>query len=354
AHVTGLLAQTLGDDVSIELAPLKRVIDANRKSVRDFVAKAMPIVRAWCRQNDISLPEPWQQGEAQAVVRHVENSGLLDFEVINSKETPVLCERAAGWPDGMPETLDIETLALDQDEVEEEEKRREHERQRKEIERRSIVFAGSSLDTGNSMFAGKLEQLASDWLSNDETWFERSRQRTRLMEFQISDQSAGGGRPRGKGGGKRQREGRLTEVQRQAMGLASEWLAFQFLRRRHSEFVDETCWISENRVQFFGGSQGDDATGFDFLVKTPQVEWLYEVKSTLEDSGEFELTANELRVASGASKDGRRRYRILYVPYVFRPDRWCVLELPNPMGETTRNRFTVVGRGSVRFRFERQ
>jgi hypothetical protein len=117
---------------------------------------------------------------------------------------------------------------------------------------------------------------------------------------------------------------------------------------------DESCWISENRTHFFGGDEGDDAAGYDFLVKTPKAVWLYEVKSSLEDTGEFELTANQLRVAGTASKDGRRRYRVLYVPYVFSPDKWFVLELPNPMGERTRNQFETVGRGSVRLRFERR
>ena len=98
------------------------------------------------------------------------------------------------------------------------------------------------------------------------------------------------------------------------MGLAGEWIAYQFLRRRHSEYVDESCWVSENRAYFFGGDEGNDSAGYDFRVTTPQAEWLYEVKSSLEDSGEFELTANELRVAGGASKDGRRR-----VPHPLRP-----------------------------------
>ena len=59
-----------------------------------------------------------------------------------------------------------------------------------------------------------------------------------------------------------------------------------------------------------------------------------------------------MRVAASVPTHGRRRYRILYVPFVFSPDRWMVLELPNPMGDGTRNRFKQVGRGSVRFRFE--
>ena len=137
------------------------------------------------------------------------------------------------------------------------------------------------------------------------------------------------------------------------MGLAGEWLAFQFLRRRHREAFDETCWVSRNRARFFGGDEGNDHAGYDFCVTTPQAEWLYEVKSSLEDTGEFELTPHEMRVAASVPRRGRRRYRILYVPFVFTPDRWFVLELPNPMDDGTRNRFKQVGRGSVRFRFER-
>ena len=110
--------------------------------------------------------------------------------------------------------------------------------------------------------------------------------------------------------------------------------------------------MSWNRVRFFGGDEGDDAAGYDFCVKTPQAEWLYEVKSSLEDTCEFELTPNEMRIAASVSRRSRRRYRILYVPFVFSPDRWLVLELPNPMGDETRGRFKQVGHGSVRFRFE--
>ena len=350
SHVSALVANTLGEDVSVKLPSLNRLIEVNRKVVREMATGALPVLRVWCRRCEVSLPEPWTRAEAQAVVRHLENKGLLDFEAVKAEGVPSLCRRASCWPTGMPETLDENTLELDKDEVKEEEKRREHERQQREIARRSIEFAGNSLDTGTPMFAESLQEIAADWLSKDETWFERSRQRTRLFEFQNPQQSGGGS----SAGGTRRRGRQLSYAQRQAMGLASEWLAFQFLGRRHKDFVDETCWISENRAQLFGGDEGDDTAGYDFLVKTPQTDWLYEVKSSLEDSSEFELTANELRVASGASKDGRRRYRILYVPYVFWPDKWCVLELPNPMGEKTRNRFSMVGRGSVRLRFKRQ
>ncbi|MDO9084352.1 MAG: DUF3883 domain-containing protein, partial [Humidesulfovibrio sp.] len=238
--------------------------------------------------------------------------------------------------------------------VEIEQRLRENERQKLEIERRSIQFAGQELDTGDPKYIGQLQGLAGDYLARDESWFERSRKRIRLVEFESSGQPSAGAGGGGKHGGERRRERQLTDPQRQAMGFAGEWLAFEYLRRRHPDFVDETCWVSSNRARVFGGDKGDDTAGFDFRVKTPKADWLYEVKSTMEDGGEFELTANEMRVASRASKDSSRRYRILYVPYVLSPDKWYVLELPNPMGEATRNRFKTVGRGSVRLRFERE
>lgn len=100
------------------------------------------------------------------------------------------------------------------------------------------------------------------------------------------------------------------------------------------------------------GGSGDDSLGYDFRVETARHEYLYEVKSAMDEGGEFELTARELKVASSASLDRKRRYRILYVPHVFDPKRWRVLPLLNPVGSDTRNRFRVVRSGSVRYRFE--
>ena len=350
-HVLGLLSETLGEDQEVDLPALGPLIEKNRKSIREFAVLATPVVRAWCRHNHAIVPEPWQGQEPQVVTRHLENAGLLDFEPVFLVQVPKLCRRAGCWPSGMPETIEGAILGLDRTKVEEEERHRERERKQKEIERRQINFAGCELDTGDRSFAETLELLAERSMAGDDAWFERSRQQPRLVEFDTSGRTGDGS-----GGGlgnTHARERRPTDAQRQAMGLASEWLAFQFLRRRHDEFVNETCWVSENRSHFFGGDKGDDTAGYDFCVKTPQAEWLYEVKSSLGDTGEIELSANELRVAGNTSK-GSRRYRILYVPFVFSPDRWFVLELPNPMGEATRSRFQVVGRGSVRLKFMRR
>ena len=138
------------------------------------------------------------------------------------------------------------------------------------------------------------------------------------------------------------------------MGIASEWLAREYLRRRYPNGMNDACWVSSNRAAFCTGSAGDDSLGYDFRVVTERNEWLFEVKSAIDAGGEFELSARELEVAGSASLERKRRYRILYVPFVFDPAQWRILPLSNPAAPTTRDRFRVLRGGSVRYRFERR
>ena len=92
------------------------------------------------------------------MTRHLENAGLLDFELVQDTQIPALCHRAACWPEGMPQTIDARSLGIDRATVEEEEKRRANERQRRFIEKRSIDFAGKKLDTTAASFAEELRQ----------------------------------------------------------------------------------------------------------------------------------------------------------------------------------------------------
>ncbi|CNH70154.1 Uncharacterised protein [Yersinia intermedia] len=351
AQVNAQLLGVLGPDNGEELPTLSAVLDANRKNVRDFAMQAQPQVSAWCRQNGVPVHSHWQHNEPQAFCRQLENKGLLDFRCLAPDSLPDYCLRAGLWPPTMPPSLDNDVLNLDMSRVSEEKERAEQAKRQQELERRSIIFAGQSLDTDSPQFTEQFRELASA----DGSWQGRSQSKMQsLMDFGAAAmrQASGGGG--GKRTGRAYRGPRLTPAQQQAMGLASEWLAFQYLRERFPDYMDETCWVSGYRFSFCGGGEGDDSAGYDFMVKTPKVEWLFEVKSTLEDGQEFELTANELRVASAVAKDTSRRYRILYVPYVFSPDKWCVIELPNPMGDKTRNHFSVVGQGSLRLRFQRQ
>ena len=238
AHVASLLDDVLGEVHEVDLPPLRGLVETNRKSIRLFASRAFSVVSAWCRRNRVPVPEPWQSEDPQSVTRYLENAGLLDFEPVHDDQIPGLCARAACWPPAMPRTLDPGSLGLDPAAVKEEERRRESERQRSIIEQRSIDFAGTRLDMGDPSFAEAFRQLAENSIAGDHGWFERSR-RPRLAEFADSE---GGGRSpdSGTGGGAGCRK-QPSKDQRQAMGLASEWLALHYLRRRHGEAVDETC-----------------------------------------------------------------------------------------------------------------
>ncbi|NEY92256.1 sacsin N-terminal ATP-binding-like domain-containing protein [Tabrizicola oligotrophica] len=348
----GCLAALVGSPPEVTLPPLRSLVDRNRRAARSFAVDAISLVTAWCRKNGADVPEIWSGTEPQSVPRHLENAGLLDFVEIEPNQLPVLCQLAGCWPANMPLSIVRQDLGLGDEEIEAQKRARESERQQSEIEKRSIQFGGQRLDTADESFAAKLAEMAESFLAQDEGWYSRSAQAPKLNDLISTDRTGSGKGGRGSGEG-RNPERHLTDSQREAVGYLGEWRAFQYLQRRFGAAADDTAWVSSNRAKILGGSEGNDAAGYDFAVRTPTVEWMFEVKSSIEDPGQFELTANEIRVASLAAKDGRRRYRILYVPYVLSQDRWAVFELPNPMSEKDRIKFKEVGRGSVRMSFER-
>lgn len=250
----------------------------------------------------------------------------------------------------MPRTDALEDLGLTDADLQHEEREAREARHKAEAEKRTITFGGKPLDTGGDDFAALFEKLADAALADGTEWFARSRP----PRLAIQEQTSGERRRPGPGGKGQDWRNQPPDAVRRAMGIAGEWLAREYLRRRHPKEMSDDCWMSSNRASFCTGSEGDDSLGFDFRVETARHEYLYEVKSALDEGGEFELTARELEIAGSASLERKRRFRILYVPFVFDPSRWRVLPLSNPVSADTRNRFKVVRSGSVRYRFERR
>lgn len=353
-HVGALLDRHLGADTDAHLPPYGKVLEKNRKALRKSATEARPIVDTWCQSNSIVLPEPWRANDSQVLVKHLEDRGWLDFDGLDVGAIPSICRRAGCWPDGMPESIDLGRLGLRKTTVEKRKEARERERTTEAKKKRTIDIGGRLLDVEDPMFDDDFRKVADDFLVTDDHWLKRCRRQTRLVPF---DQSVHHPRPN-RGGAKHNARGaneaKLPEATKHAMGLLGERVAYKFLEDLHGGDFNESCWVSRNRAHDFGGDPGDDSLGYDFRVTTKSREWLYEVKASLADNGEFEMTANELRVAGETSKDGRHRYRILYVPAIFTPEEWCVLILPNPVGDKAREKFKTVGRGSVRLKFERK
>lgn len=340
-----ILDQRLGPDGGQELEPLEKVRKSSTNTLHRFVEKNVGIVGAWCFANE--SPSPWKDGPL-SVVKEVSRQGLLDFARVKEGAEIAVLDRAGLWPRGMPHTVDPDALELKPDDLEGQRDRERRRQERQETEKRSISFAGTSLDTRRENFAKSLVDLANGCMS-DSDWLSRSRRRFTLAEQAEGDRrrAAGGG----KNGGRR-RTTRVTEDVRSAMGLASEYLASRFLQAKHKKRYDDRCWVSENRSLLEVDWEGDDTLGYDFRIQTEAVEWRYEVKSNLDDAFEFEFSQNEMRVAAECSSDGTRKYRILYVPFVFDPSRWRVMELPNPLSAAGRGLFKEIGAGATRLKFD--
>jgi hypothetical protein len=353
AHADLAVEARLGaDDPAVELEALEVVVAANRKHVTARHADLTNLIRAWCRKNAAQQSTNAGAGDAQQLVRKLDQAGLLDFEVITPGALPALLRRAGWWPANMPTTEALHDLGLTAEDLKQEEQEARELSLKAEVTRRSILFAGRSLDTGSPRFISEFENLAVAAIAQSNEWFTRSRV-ARLLQQEKAGKprlgSSGGGG--GKGGTWRNQP---SDATRTAMGMASEWLVWKLLFRLHPKEMADECWVSSNREKFCIGPPGDDSSGYDFRVLTARHEYLYEVKSALDAGGEFELTARELEVAGSAREDRKRRYRILYVPFVFDPTRWKVMILPNPAGTKTRDQFSVVRSGSIRYRFEQR
>ena len=140
----------------------------------------------------------------------------------------------------------------------------------------------------------------------------------------------------------------LSDEQRQALGFAGEWLAYQWLTRLYPE-ANESSWVSTNRRQVFAGDAGNDNLGFDFQVERARGPIMFEVKASRDDPGMFTLTDSEIREARRHARDGR--WRLLIVPFVSDPARCRVLRLPNPFEARAEGLFRADGEG-IRYRYK--
>lgn len=341
------LTTLIGEDVPRELEELAIVRTRGRRTLTRFVDDVASIVKAWCFREK-KVAGLWDIGSLE-MMKIVDQKGLLDFAPIGAGTEIAHLVRAGLWPETMPESVALDSLGLDPDDLLGEKRRAEERRAEEARRRRLISFANIELDTGAKDFAVRLIEIAEAQMT-DGLWLKRSRRRFTLAEMPKSDPSKPGG-PGGHGG-KRRRSERITEDTKTAMGMASEYLAGRFLAEKHKARFDDSCWVSRNRETVMTDADGEDWHGFDFRVRTVETEWRYEVKSSLDDSFEFEFTQNEMRVAAECAADGSRKYRILYVPFVFSPENWCVMELPNPMSEAGRRLFRAIGSGATRFKFQ--
>lgn len=338
-----IFAERFDADAGIGLPELDALRVANRRILAAFARAALPVLGAAAGEK---LPDAWSAGPAE-VAAAADRTGVLDFAPVREAEAISTLVRAGLWPEGLPHTLDLEALGLTEQAVKTHAAQAAEQRVEEQRRRNRVDFGGRDFDASSPEFAADFAAFA-EAAFRDGRW----RARSKLKPVALRDFPETEPRERGNGRGNPPRSApKLPEPIRAAMGLAGEILAYHFLAAKHRDRFSDPCWVSENRTSLFP-EPGDPGLGFDFRVRTSETEWLYEVKATMGNTCEFELSDNEYRTAAAVSADRTRRYRILFVQYVFDPKRCRIMELPNPAAEGGRPKFRIVGRSSTRMKFD--
>lgn len=142
---------------------------------------------------------------------------------------------------------------------------------------------------------------------------------------------------RGGGSGGRQLE-RLSETERNVIGLAGEIHVWRALKQKFGDDVTAASWVSENRKYVFTDKPGNDSLGYDFDVTTDGTTYRIEVKATHGDSPEFELGPSQIRCAARIGSRRKERYLIVHVTRALSTNPQLVI-LPNPYDPRYADRF---------------
>jgi hypothetical protein len=342
-HVDSWLAEVgaPGLDSDVPEAFLDTLRSENRRIVYREGETAGRIIRAWCQKFAVTCPEPYSVAGCGAVLAdRLDERGLLDFASLDSL-APVLPHlvRLGMWPQGMPATLDVAQLGLTDEDLESADTEEERQRRQRELERRTIEVGGRRL----SVEPDRFPEIAAAVRSGIPAALLGTPLRLASVAPPPPGRSTSGrssGRSHYRGGT------RPTEQQLAAIGLVGEVIALEWLRLRYKDNV--VTWRSGYRDKVLGGAEGDDTLGYDIEVMTSASTFLFEVKSSVDDGTDFELSETEVNTAR--LHVGRDAYRIVYVRHALDPSRASILLLPNPFTRTGQETYRIVGSG-LHYRF---
>lgn len=363
-HIDSLVTSMFGprrDEIRLE--PWIDVRQRNGGAeLRQRLESVEQLARAWHRKHADAAADP-EAGERVDVgvgvdadfvsssIRTLDASGALDFVVLDSVLLLEWLDRLDLWPAPMPLSATAADLGLSESDLASAATEQDAAKAAKIRAERQLILHDEVIEV-DPAFANVVEKVTS--LLETEPSSLNTRFKTTTLESLASEGSRRG-RGAGKGGSKPgERRKRMSDAQRDAIGLTGEMVAFHWLRNREPSPVDETCWRSSYVSFVFPGILGDDSLGYDFAVPRAEGQVFYEVKATsAEDAVTIELGESEVAMAQAYSRGKKSdRWRLLVVEDALSTEP-RVLMLPNPFTPQSRGLYRFVGNG-VRLRFSPQ
>ena len=317
------------------LAPVGEIRAKANARLDSLVARAAPLVRAWCRTRPSPIPPGWDGTPLLEATFALEANGIADLVEPVDNQLLEAIAAGAGWPDGMDLTVDATDLGLtDADLAVTAGSGSSRERP---VPPPATIRIGSSVlpvGTDNLARIAEVALLSVDPIFLSETG------KTSLAVLASPPGPDGHGRPTGRTVVTRNRG--MNEDQRSAVGIVGEVAARAWLSRKYRE----VRWRSGYAAIVSADPHASDSFGYDFEVDWRNTTLMFEVKAFTAEAGslaEFEMGESEVRAAQAAARNDR--YRILLVTQALDPVERRIHELPNPFSAKGQGRFRVVGRG---------
>jgi hypothetical protein len=331
------------------LPALDQVQQTNRDLVRGYADQFGLLVGAWARQHPTAtLPDLWQATDlSRWLTSALDEVGALDFTPLDRPRLLRWCVTLGLWPPDMAATCELDALALTSEQIRSQQRRRQQQRRRDDKARNTIQLDGRPIDVSTGSYT-ELRSVLDATVHAEPQVLAGSTELARLAALPTakhtnSDPPAVRDSYTSRAGAG---DHQLSLAQREAIGFAGEWLAYQWLRR-HYPSASPASWVSSYRTQVFSGDPGDDTLGYDLEVPTPDGALYFEVKASLGDPNEFNLTETELR----AAQRHLDRWRLIVVTQMRIPDSCTITVLPNPLSPRGQGHYQLVSR-TLRFRYQ--
>lgn len=314
----------------------------NYETVRELAASARPKILAWMSKRGLHVDGAWTGDDRSEPAHLLAEAGRLDFDLLNEGSVLTAMRGEGLLPAEFPRSLDLETLGLLESEIasaEDDAASVQRERRRRA---RVVSLDGEEFDASPDGLEGLADRVRA---SISETLLGRSKRFTTLEVFaapardkrQTPDGRVGRGRNLGA-------PERMSDVQRSAVGLAGEVVAFEWLKRKYPGEALDTAWRSSYARRILLTSDSNDDLGYDFEIVQASKMIYFEVKATVGDRTQFDLGASEVAMARQCAT-GRDDYRIVFVSHVLDSARRAISVLPNPLHRNNRTVYDFPGAG---------
>jgi uncharacterized protein DUF3883 len=320
------------------LPPVDELRERGRRAALRTLDRARVAVEAWLHRN--AGGQGKRPGDPARNIETMVQSGFLDFDVPRSDVILRWLRQHDQWPEGMPTTTEPRQLQLNEAAMAAARKRLDatHDTARRHSE--TIHYGEKTYSTDQddrtALIQALRESIPEEILNTDPAPGESIPLPT----------TASTGRTNGSSG-QAWRAPTISADKTKLIGLAGEIIVGEWLRATFN-LPPEDTWCSGYRADHLADGKGDDARGYDFLVRTQDKTLLYEVKATVDDTPQFTLGESEVRRANDLADD--EEYRIVFVTHVLNPAKVRLRVLLNPFAAGGLASYQVVGR-SIHLRF---